>query len=120
MHYKTVSNWRQIIKGPEAEFCSSSKLGGLLPLYRNRLEEFKIMFPHLPFFCPIEPGPLYVRDFVDKDPLAYQQNDTVRFGFELPNGRYRFIIKWYTKTDPIFFLVQWQLVKRYRLGEEYF
>jgi hypothetical protein len=70
------------------------KLGGLLPFYKNAIEELKILLPHIPFFCPINPGPLYVRDFNTNHSVAVTQNDTEKFGFELPNGRYRIIIKW--------------------------
>lgn len=89
-------------------------------MYKDLIEEGKKMFPKLPLTCPFKPGPFYVRDFIDTEKAEYKQNDTKRFGFQLPNGRYRVMIKWYTKTDPMVYMIQYQMDIRTRLGEEEF
>lgn len=121
LYYKTVSNWRHIINGPEVEYCSAAKLGGMLPFYSvNLLKYQKQFFPELSFDCPLQTGPYYAMNITED----FESKETVKevnpFQAHLPNGRYRYIVKFSTKTDPYVFLVQWQNEIRYRLGEEDF
>lgn len=91
-----------------------------MPLYRDNIEMYKKVFPNFFHECPIKPGPMYVRDYVDKGIESNNQTDKNRYGFVLPNGRYRYAIKLFTKTDPLFYVLNYQIMIRQRLGEDVF
>jgi hypothetical protein len=124
LHYKTVTNWRQIISTPKTEYCSSIKvIGKILPFYARNLEAYKKMFPSLNPNCPFQPGPFYVTNYTEYiENTDYQRNNPglAEFGVILPNGRYRSVITLSTKTDPMVYMIQWQFEIRKRLGEEEF
>lgn len=41
-------------------------------------------------------------------------------GIELPNGKYRYVLKFSTKSDPYFYFLQWQLDTYDAFGEKSF
>jgi hypothetical protein len=42
------------------------------------------------------------------------------FGIKLPNGRYRYTVKAFTKADPVGALLRWETEIRDKFGEENF
>lgn len=122
MHFKTVTNWRQIFKGPEVEYCNGMKfVEKMLPFYAEKIEQYKKMFPSLNPSCPLQPGPFYVTNHTKEDQNNINKTQAIAgFGGILPNGRYRFIINLSTKMDPMVYKIQWQVEIRNRLGEDEF
>jgi hypothetical protein len=54
------------------------------------------------------------------DQIPSKKSDTNGFGFELPNGKYRFTFKLSSNRDSNLFFLQWQAEVRIRLNDEEF
>lgn len=128
VHYKTdktLSNWRQVMKFPDTELCSTIKLGSfVLPMYKEMFDKAAEMFPWMPSKCPVKPGKFYVMNHSQYQPevkLTDVVNTKSSSNFQYyPNGIYRPTVKLFTKDDPFVFVVQWQIEVKERLGEEEF
>lgn len=73
------------------------------------------------FNCPLQPGPYYIMNSsVLRDPTVSDDNKRSGIGFDIPNGIYRYTIKFSTKKVPSSFFIQWRTEIRNRLGEEDF
>jgi hypothetical protein len=121
MERKEGSNWRQIFKGPEVEYCSLMKLGSLFPFYAKDLKIFEQSMGNASFNCPWQPGPYKVMNYsVLTDKTKIDDVKKLGVGIKLPNGIYRYSITFRTKKDPSSFSIQWRTEIRDRLGEEDF
>lgn len=125
MFFKTVTNWRQLIKIPEFEACEFLKSDNKLPLLEKFLEQYKKRFPTINFSCPFKPGPFYVRNFTNVDGNSKELNLTLNnpkldIHMDLPNGIYKHTFLAYTRNDPMVFRIEWHTEVRKRLAPEVF
>jgi hypothetical protein len=129
LEFRTTTNWRHIVTLPEIDYCLGMKLGTLIPQYSKLIEiSIKQFFSDASMGCPIKPGKYYSKDImmhtgeekqfnISKAPTATQKNG---FGFELPNGKYRYTLRISTKIDPNYYFLQWILEVKIRLNGEKF
>jgi hypothetical protein len=83
--------------------------------------------PNMTLDCPWMPGKYYTyineSSEIEKEFKGQNTSDIDNkssFGIELPNGRYRYSLKFSTKTDPFVYFVQWQTDIRIRMNDENF
>lgn len=125
---KTTSNWRQIVKTPQFDFCEGMKYKNLFAPYRRAIEYIKREYvPDLVLTCPFKPAKVYASTlhFSDKkddwkDGRLDDINPETGLGIELPNGHYRgsFIIS--TPEDPSVYTAQWIIEMRHRMMTDKF
>jgi hypothetical protein len=141
MNLRTVTNWRQIIKLPKFEYCSSKNLATMIPFFANRVQAYQTEFPDLPWDCPME-----AKNYSANYTYNYLQNievtqtnvtqivankpkimETVisELGFktmvlDLPNGIYGNVINLTQKDDPQGFQFYFQFEWHKRLGDDKF
>jgi hypothetical protein len=129
MEYRTTSNWRQLLKTPEIDYCASKKIADMFPAYMKLIEHTKnIYLPNMSVDCPVKPGQYYVRDFEEYtgNPNQYDleslKTEKLRSGFgtTLPNGVYRFSLTLSTKKDSSVYFLQWLTQINERFNEDNF
>jgi hypothetical protein len=127
---KTSSNWRHILTTPLIDYCATQKFANMFPAYVAMIENTKKnLFPNISLDCPVQPGKYYVNiDEFTGIPKEYKYTEeevrnykpTNGFGYDLPGGIYRFIIRASTKTDPNGWFLTWNLQIKGRMHEENF
>jgi hypothetical protein len=132
MFRKTVTNWRTIIILPKFEYCAVSRLSSWMPQVAFHHELFRKEFPTLPTDCPVVPGKysgnsthvnmtyFYPKEYKISKITTTSTTMAPHTFLSLPNGIYRHIVLFSTKTDPEAYRVIWDVQHRFRIGEEEF
>jgi hypothetical protein len=104
------------------------KLGNLIPQYEKQINNtLRTFLPNTTLSCPVKPSKFYSIEVMEYtgDPnkmvnISSKKTDKNGFGFELPNGKYRFTLSITTEDDPFVFFLQWQLEVKIRFNDEEF
>jgi hypothetical protein len=112
---------------PELSYCDMKKTGNFLPQFKL-YEVFRTNYlGNISMECPMKPERLYfsVAEFMGdeeqyKKPLDSTVAPTNGFGVHLPNGRYRFTVRFGTKDDSNAVFVQWIREIRIQFNDENF
>jgi hypothetical protein len=124
MERKQGYNWRLIFKGPEVEYCTAMKFQNLFPFYAKDLRILeKALGGNATLDCPLQPGPYFIMNYTDTvnvDKTGMSDDKKLGVGVIIPNGRYRFTVKFFTKKDPLAFYLQWHTEINDRLTQDDF
>jgi hypothetical protein len=113
---------------PDVSYCALKKAGNMLPMYSNAFQDLQDNFlGNISIDCPMKPGKYYIvkiehngEENQYENPVDLNQRPKNGFGVHLPNGRYRFTLRVWTKADPNAFFAQWHLEIHIRLHEDNF
>jgi hypothetical protein len=113
---------------PDLNYCFLKKAGNMLPIVAKGFQDLHDVFlRNISIDCPVQPGKYYTNlvDYVGeenqyKNPVNLSEVPKNGFGVHLPNGKYRFTLRWWTKEDPTAFFAQWHREIHIRLYDDNF
>jgi hypothetical protein len=108
------------------DYCEGLKVGNTFPLFKYGADNMAKEHPEFSLDCPFKAGKHYIMNVTHRTGYEHKfkapkfARNTNGFGFELPNGKYRFTLKLSRKSDPFVFFMQWELEVRFRMNDENF
>jgi hypothetical protein len=113
---------------PNMSYCAMKKTGNILPMLKRGFEVMEnVYLRDININCPVQPGKYYINhvEYIGeenqyKNPVNLSEVPQNGFGVHLPNGKYRFTLRSWTKDDPTAFLAQWHREIHIRLHDDNF
>lgn len=107
---------------PDVDVCAYLKIGKMLPMYDNFMNDLKARFQNFPGKCPIKPGSYYSLNYTgyDENKKRIEVKRDSLPDQPLPNGVYKIHLKLFNQNDPLIYEVEWTYFIKKRLGEEDF
>lgn len=114
--------WRQFIKLQKIDACALGLGATSIDFLKSIIEEYRRMFPDLPYKCPIEPGKYFAKNvtFFDNISPDFEWKEFQKLTPSLPNGIYRHVVKFHNEEDPIGFMLYFHIELYDKMGEDRF